>query len=66
MQRVGCMCRHVDVSTDLVLMEFSPTRNTTLLRTIDMISLFRKSNDTRITPCPTLDISKLSFKDDKD
>ena len=49
MQRVGYMCRHVDVSTDLVLMEFSPTRNTTLLSTIDMISICRKSNDTRIT-----------------
>ena len=48
MQRVGYMCRHVDVSTDLVLMEFFPTRITTLLTTIDIISLFRKSNDTRM------------------
>ena len=45
MQRVEYMCRHVDVSTDLVLMEFFPTRITTLLTTIDIISLFRKSND---------------------
>ena len=50
MQRVEYMCRHVDVSTDLVLMEFFPTRNTTLLTTIDIISLLRKSNDTRIMP----------------
>ena len=63
MQRVEYMCRHVDVSTDLVLMEFFPTRNTTLLTTIDIISLFRKSNDIRITyTMPNLRNFKIEFQ----